>query len=192
MTRTMLILALAGVAVTFAGCNKAGSGEAKTEAAPAAEAIPTPGAGLWEQAMMGEGLPQITSTICLDAATASRGFGSDPKDVQCSERTFHRTADGWSFSSTCQMPSGGTVTSNGSVTGNVGSDYTVTLQSVTTGAAQAAMNGSHTMTVHAVRKGDCPAGMAPGEARISGMPGMPAGMKLPAGVKMPNMPSAPK
>lgn len=192
MNRTMLILAVAGLSLSLAACNKGGSGEAKTESAPAAaEAMPTPGAGLWEQTMMGEGLPQITSSICLDAATASAGFGKDPQDMPCTQREFHRTADGWTFSSTCTMPTGGTVKTTGTVAGNVGSDYTVTVQSETSGAPQAAANGARTMTVHAVRKGDCPAGMAPGEARISGMPNMPAGMsvKMP---NMPNMPGAPK
>jgi len=189
MNRTMFILVVAGASLTLGACSKTGSGEAKTEGAPAAaEAIPTPGAGLWEQTMMGEGLPQMTSSICLDATTASAGFGKDPKDMPCSQREFHRTADGWTFSSTCTMPTGGTVKSTGTVTGNVGSDYTVTLQSETSGAPQAAVNGSRTMTVHAVRKGDCPAGMAPGEARISGMPNMPSGMSI----KMPTMPTAPK
>lgn len=161
------------------------AGEAKpaSAAAPADLTMPKRKAGLWEQTMEmasaagGPGMHQV-STLCVDPASegemAAMGLQMS-KDIKCTEQRVTRTATGMEFSSVCPMGDSGTVASKGVMTGDFNASYKMDMVSTTTGAASEHMNGERRMTMTAVWKGPCPPDMKPGDIRLSGVPGMPAG-----------------
>lgn len=183
LTAAMTIGTLALAAL--AGCGK--KDEAATEKAPAAKAAadaatsavaaggpPARKAGLWEQTVTTAGIEQ-TTRVCLDAATDAKiqVWGGQATKDMCSEQQMTRNLDGsYSFSSVCDLGSGGKTTTKGSVKGDFGDRYTVEATSNTEGAAAPQMNGAHTMRLDAVWKGPCPEGFKPGD------------MELPGGMKM--------
>lgn len=190
--RTGLIFAAAALAAV-AGCNKR-SDEAKPgapagPAAPSAEspavqapAAATPAAptlppkrkaGLWEQTMSTSGMTQ-TSQLCVDAKVEERlgWWSQQASQGACSQNAFAPSAGGWTFSSTCNVGGGKTVT-KGVATGDFGSAYEHNMTSTTTGSPTTHMNGEHKMTMKAAWKGPCPAGMRPGDMVLS-----PGGMKI--------------
>jgi hypothetical protein len=188
MSRIGFALALTGSILALAACNKSGE-TAKTDAPASAGPVPTPAAGLWEQTMSGmPGMGDITMQVCLDAATAG-DYGASQTSGDCTRTPAARGLDGSiTFAVTCNTAAG-TVKSSGKVSGDVSRDYTVDMTMETTGAPTPEANGVRTMSLHAVHKGECPADMAPGKAKIMGMPAMPG---MPAGMKIPTMPTAPK
>ncbi len=188
MKRLIGISAVALVAL--AGCSKktdtaasaggAGAPAAATasDAKPAAlSAMPTRKAGLWEQTISSEQMHQTTK-MCLDDmteqkmkwwATESRG---DIKSMCPEQSMTPKLTGGWHVHSVCKMGDAGTVTSDGDVTGDFGSHYTMTMTSVTTGSAMAQANGTHKMTMEGSWKGACPPDMRAGDMV------MPGGMKI--------------
>lgn len=141
-------------------------GEAKT-AGSAAGVIPTRAPGLWSQTMTLGDYAQ-TSKLCLDAAAEKQVSLWGQGVSGCKPGPVQRTADGWSFSSSCDMGEGGVTTTHGTVKGDFAKAYRVEAQSTTTGAATAQMNGDHAMIIDAVNEGPCPAGFAPGDLEVAG------------------------
>ena len=177
--RTGLILATAALAAV-AGCNRktqeaaAPSAESPAAQAPAAgvAAAPTPPKrrpGLWEQTMSMSGMTQ-TSQLCVDAAVEQKlGWWSQQatRDM-CSQQSFAPGPGGtWTFSSTCNMGSGGVTVTRGVASGDFAQAYQLDMTSTTTGAGAPQMNGEHKMTMKAAWKGPCPAGMRPGDMVLS-------------------------
>jgi len=143
--------------------------------APAAPAsMPARKAGLWEQKIS---MPQMTQTtkMCLDAAfdQKMKVWGGAAGKSDCSEqRITPHLGGGWDFHSVCKMGESGTVTSDGSATGDFGSHYKVEVNSVTSGSPMPQANGPHKILIEADYKGPCPADMKPGDME------MPGGMKI--------------
>jgi len=186
MYRRMSVLAATALALTLAGCGKSGekappaaadgSGAATPVAAAPAAGPATPPhrkAGLWEQTVSTAGMTQ-TSRLCLDDKTEAElaWWGGQAGKSACEQTSITPAPGGWSFSSVCSMGSGGTVTSQGTATGDFGSHYVVEATSSTTGAGAPQMNGEHKMKIEASWKGPCPDGMRPGDMEL------PNGMKI--------------
>jgi hypothetical protein len=184
--RTGLILTAATLAA-LAACNKkseetaAPSAEAPAAQAPAAATTTAPAMppkrkpGLWEQTMSMSGMTQ-TSQFCVDAAVEERlGWWSQQatKDM-CTQNAFTPGPGGsWSFTSECDMGSGGKTVTKGVASGDFGSAYRLDMTSTTTGAGAPQMNGEHKMAMDAAWKGPCPADMKPGDMKL-----LPGGMKV--------------
>ena len=143
------------------------------EAAPAPPTLPQRRLGLWKQTVVGAGATQV-SRVCLDENAEAKLaiWGSQTGNNICVEQEVRPFASGWAFHSRCDMNSAGTVVSEGVATGDFNSKYAVEIQSTTTGATAAHMNGAHKISIQAQWQGSCPAGMAPGD------------MQLPNGVKI--------
>jgi len=178
--RLGLILTLSALSAV-AGCNRkseqaaAPSGESPTAQAPAVATATAPATppkrkpGLWEQTMAMSGMTQ-TSQFCVDAAVEQKlGWWSQQATKEmCTQTGFAPGAGGtWTFSSTCDMGSGGKTASKGVASGDFSSAYKLDMTSVTTGASAPQMNGEHKMTMQAAWKGPCPADMRPGDMKLS-------------------------
>ena len=181
MNRIAMSLALSATALTLVACGgKDGAANTKTgseAAAPAASAttMPLRKSGYWQQTMTAAGSKPVTMSMCLDAATAATmsAMGSQTSASQCSENSFQRGLDGkMTFHSTCNLGTGGIVKSSGEITGDFNSEYTMNIQSETTGAAVPQMNRATTMTMTAKWTGECPPDVKPGDMV------MPGGMKI--------------
>ena len=166
---------LALVALTLSACNKPASpskvgGEAAATKADAV-AIPARKAGLWEQTILHDGRPAMGPigskiSLCLDADTdrTISVFGRQASRDVCQRHVLTRGPDGsFAFSSSCALPSGGTVTSKGAASGDFASNYVVRTESDVSGAPFERMNGHHVMQMTATWKGPCPSGMKPGD-----------------------------
>jgi hypothetical protein len=146
-------------------------------AAPAQEAATPPARkpGLWEQKISSDET-QLVTRMCLDAATdakvkwwRSRTSGRSG----CAQETVTpHLGGGWQFHSVCSMGESGTVTSDGSATGDFSTHYKVEATAVTSGSAMPQANGAHRMSIEATWQGPCPADMKPGDMV------MPGGMKI--------------
>jgi hypothetical protein len=145
-----------------------------------AEAALTPPprkAGLWEQKIATARINQ-TVKMCLDESTdaklkwwgsqAPRGGRSDCAE----ERVTPHAGGGWDFHAVCKMGESGTVTSDGSATGDFSSHYKVEVTSVTAGSPMPEANGPHKTSIEATWEGPCPADMKPGDMAL------PGGMKI--------------
>ena len=192
---TMTFGAAAAVALlALGGCGK--KGEETTTVAlvkpvPAAPtAPPSRKAGLWEQKISTAGMNQ-TIKMCLDESVEQKmkWWGSQgPKsgNSDCAEQSITPHAGGgWDFHSVCKMGESGTITSDGSATGDFGSHYKVDVTSVTAGSPMAQANGTHKTTIEATWTGPCPADMKAGDMELPGgmrfntadaMSGKPPGM----------------
>jgi hypothetical protein len=195
MKRVILICGCAALAL--AACSK--STETKvtekttttSKAAPPPEAPtapPTRKAGLWEQTMT---TPQMTQTIkmCVDEATEANGpvWSTERHGgkTDCKEQSVTPTAGGVAFHSVCASGDGGTVTSDGTATGDFGSHYRVEVTSVTSGSSMPQANSAHKMSMDGVWKGPCPAGMKGGDME------MPGGMRVSTAGGAPHVESGP-
>jgi|GEM_PF-417789 len=193
MKRTILLCGCAALALS--ACSKkadttaapAAAGSTPVAAAPAGP--PTRKAGLWEQSMdMGQ--MKQTISMCADEASEAKtkwwstehGRGGQ---TECSEQSVTPTAGGWAFHSVCKMGDSGTVTSDGTATGDFGTHYKVEVTSVTAGAAMAQANGTHKVAIEATWKGPCPAGMKGGDMD------MPGGMRISTSGGAPHMETGP-
>lgn len=170
--------------LAMAACSRGGEEKSAQSAAPAKPAAvaqapaapaapPARKAGLWRQTVQTAGMTQ-TSRVCIDAAVEKQMsvWGQQVSGQVCSENTVTPAADGWSFTSRCDMGSGGNIVTTGVAKGDFDAAYRVTAKSTTTGAAAPQMNGEHDMTIEAVWEGPCPAGFAPGDMEL------PGGMKI--------------
>ncbi|MBL8556073.1 MAG: DUF3617 family protein [Phenylobacterium sp.] len=182
MRRVAVVCAtLTAGAVALAACSKkdetgASAGDAPAAAATAPAAMTAPPRrkpGLWSHTVQTAGMSQSTK-VCLDEDTDAKMtvWGQAASKEMCSEQSFAPAPGGFTFRSVCNMGSSGTITSNGSVTGDFGSAYTVKVKSSTAGAASAQMNGEHDMTLTARWEGPCPAGMKGGDVKVQ-IPGGP-------------------
>jgi hypothetical protein len=77
------------------------------------------------------------------------------------------------------MGGSGTVTSDGSATGDFSSHYKVEATAVTSGAPTPQANGAHKMSIEATWQGPCPADMKPGDMEMPG--GTKINMQNPTG-----------
>ncbi len=164
-------------ALALSGCGKpAGQAAAPKPAAapsiPIKLAMPTRKPGLWKQTISTSGMSQQTS-LCLDAAVQTKLslLGDGLGKSACQQTSYAPIPGGWSFSSTCNIGNGTTV-SQGTATGDFNSRYIVENESTTTGAPNARMNGAHKMSITAEWTGPCPTGMVPGDMTL------PGGMKV--------------
>ena len=161
--RTQLILISA--AALLAACSNsekaASDGETATPAA-AANAIPAPRPGLWQQTISGGQMPApMTVKMCVGPAVEGENAFTTPQPgVDCSENTVRSVPGGAEFRSVCATQ-GMTVTSEGKVTGDMQNSYKVDLKTGTAGPNVPAQMAAMTMTIDATRLGDCPAGAAP-------------------------------
>lgn len=179
------IALFAAIALALAACGQKDTAKAPAAgdtAAPASAtaqasgpvAMPTRKPGLWLQTVSMGDFKQSTR-LCLDAATdkSMSLWGAQATQEMCSQTQMSRGLDGSiSFSSTCDMGSGGKSTSKGVVKGDFNSKYTVEADTTTEGASAPQMNGSRKMTLEAAWQGPCPADFKPGD------------MELPGGMKM--------
>lgn len=189
---SLLALAACGKKTdTAASASANGTSATAVASAPAApEAPPSRKPGLWTQTMTSDVMNQ-TMKMCLDAAADQKlkfwGSSQAGKSTNCTEqKVTRRLGGGWDFHSVCQMGESGTITSDGSATGDFGSHYKVEVTAVTTGSPMAQANGTHKMTIEATWNGPCPADMKPGDMEMAGgmrintttggMTGGPAGM----------------
>jgi hypothetical protein len=176
---TLGILALAGCQKKPAETAAAAGGEAaKPAVANATASLGMRKAGLWSQTVHAQGVAQ-TMKMCVDAASLedAQYSGSQATKDMCSEQRVTPTTGGWSFHSVCRMGQGGTVTSDGTATGN-GDGYRMDITSTTTGSAMAQANGVHKMSLDAKWEGPCPANMRVGDVQLpGGMTINPAAMK---------------
>jgi hypothetical protein len=146
--------------------------------AAAQPAMPARKAGLWKQTVAsskgGQAQPPLVSTICMNAAVdkAMSVFGQNAGQSTCSSNTVTRTPAGYRFASVCKFAGAGTISSQGTASGDFNTNYKVVMNSVTTGAAMAAMNGASSTTITATYAGACPAGSKPGDMT------MPGGIKV--------------
>ena len=180
-----VVLVMGAAALALAACGKktdtAAGGTATAgapEAAKPAVAMeaPTRKAGLWEQTMSSGQMHQ-TMKLCLDDATEQKMKWYATENAggksTCQQATMApKLGGGWSFHSVCDLGQGGKVTSDGEATGDFGSHYVMTVNSVTTGSSMPQANGPHKITMEGAWKGACPAGMRPGDME------MPGGMRI--------------
>jgi hypothetical protein len=151
--------------------------------AVAQPAMPSRKAGLWQQTITtgkaGKPQPPMVTTICLDASVdkAMSVFSQGAGQQSCTSNSVTRAGAGYRFASTCKFAGAGVINTQGTVSGDFGSAYSVQMNSVVTGAAMAAMNGASATTIAAKWLGACPAGSKPGD------------MTMPGGIKV-NMMSA--
>jgi hypothetical protein len=168
----LLALAACGkkdAATSAGGASADASATASPAAAPKLMTPPERKAGLWEQTMHMAQMTQ-TSKICFDGEVNKKMslWGQQAGKDMCSQQSVTpKLGGGWTFSSTCQMGSGGTIHSEGEATGDFNSHYTVKVKSSTTGASAPQMNGEHEMLLEATWKGPCPADFKPGDMELS-------------------------
>lgn len=153
-------------------------------------ALPSRQPGLWETSISvkGEGQP-VTSQMCLDAATEARQsiWGGEMSRDMCEKYEMKRQADGsYAFNSTCNLGSGGVTRSQGRASGDLTSNYTISMKSTTSGAELEMMNRDQEFTVASRRLGACKPGQRGGDmfmhgrlvANVNDLPGMaPKGKK---------------
>jgi hypothetical protein len=183
-TRAATIVVLTcSVALGLAACQRreqpappASGAPAATTAAPAparpAPKGPTRAAGLWEMSISTADTDFVQTTqVCIDAAAdqdlAIWDTGSSRSRCSQSQVT-PRPGGGWTFAATCDMGSGGTVTTAGEAIGDFSRDYTVALESARQGAEVAHMNRTTRMTIKARRIGACAPGQKGGDTTVPG------------------------
>jgi hypothetical protein len=187
MKRTMTAascIAIAALGLSACGKKTGTAATGETTTATATASAPTPAApmtpptrkpGYWEQKIATAGMTQ-TIKMCIDQAVEQKmkWWGSQaPGKADCAEQTITpHLGGGWDFHSVCKMGESGTITSNGSATGDFSSHYKVEMHSQTSGSPMAQANGPHTTTIEATWTGPCPAGVKGGDME------MPGGMKI--------------
>lgn len=169
---TVSSLALAAVLMLGACSNDAETSAAGTSAAPAstqaAADLEHPRPGLWEQRMSNGSSAAFAAKFCIgepepgDNPFATGATGSE--DGDCTVDELRRTADGLHFRSVCRTSEGGTLSSEGQVTGDLKTAYRVDVSIKLDGAPVApGMPTESRVVVEARRLGDCPAGVEPGD-----------------------------
>src|SRR5258708_22435265 len=168
-------------ALALAACQKPPGGSASATAqsatAPASTgAIPHRRAGLWEQTMSENGKPigMGSMQMCVDAAMEAKTsvFSHQAQShaaSRCSATQASRGPDGsYSFSTTCSLPGGATMSTKGTASGDFNTGYQVHTETDTSGAGYAALNGHRVMEITGKWLGPCPAGMAGGDVQFAG------------------------
>jgi hypothetical protein len=165
MRAPLKILALAALAGA-AACHER---QPATNTAPVAlvATAPAPTPGLWIERVSDSHGAQV-SKICLDAAAATSFAALNTSLTgRCSRHDMAQAADGaWHFSTSCDMGQGGQVATEGVISGDFTSHYTVEARSQTVNAVQSAANGPGRVSADLRRAGDCPADMKPGDVLL--------------------------
>jgi hypothetical protein len=174
LTASLAVLALAACKKTETTNAPASGAPAAATTSPAAPAstFPQRQAGLWRMAISDGQQVNQTTEMCIDAATDKElsVMGQSMPKQACTDETMSRGLDGsWSFSSVCNMGTGGKTTTHGSASGDFSSHYVVRFDTMTEGAAVPQMNGKHAFTIDSTRTGPCPAGQVGGDVTIHGM-----------------------
>jgi hypothetical protein len=159
--------ALVSIVALLAACSN--SDADKTAAggvtAPAGQTVTlaTPQPGLWEQTVSGGPMPQaMTVKVCVgDTAPGSNPFSAPQAGVSCSDNRVKAIGGGAEFHTVCQTQ-GMNIVSDGKVSGNMRTAYTVAVTTKTTGPNVPPQMAEMSMAIDARRLGDCPAGVAPG------------------------------
>ena len=175
---------IGSAALALAACQKAGntggSGATATTPTPAATSsgLPTRRAGLWQQTISRQGASGPMNAmggmkICIDATTESKGaafarnMGQGRGDSPCPPPTISRGLDGnVTYAMTCQMGEGGTMTSKGTMSGDMSSAYHVHVETDVTGSQMPSMNGHRVTEIDGKWLGPCPTGMAGGDVQL--------------------------
>lgn len=194
----VLGLGVVVLAAALTGCgkkNEAADGRvAATEpaSAPAAAAQPKRKAGLWEQTMTTAG-HSMTTKVCTDEAfEAKTNVLANTAMPGACKQSVSPTPGGWSFSSQCDLGSGGQSASQGSVTGDFASRYEVKATTTVTGAAVPQMNRTSEIDIVAQYKGACPQGWAAGDVEMPGIGRVNAAAAMNSAHAAANLPPAPK
>ena len=180
--RTILVISSAALALAACQKSPAASGSATETATAGAPATPLAGgtprrrAGLWQQTIGAEGSATTMGTmkICVDAASETKAavFGHNmaahaPGGAHCNTSAPIRGLDGsYTFASTCTLPGGGSTINKGVLTGDLSSEYRIHVDTTTTGASIASLNGHHVVDMAGKWVGPCPAGMAGGDVEL--------------------------
>jgi hypothetical protein len=176
------VLLIGSAALALAACQKTtGASNAAASAASATPSASPAGSasgafriqpGLWQEAVTRDGRRLAIGGFktCIDETEATQASVFKPSGqtnaaaTDCTRPAPTRGPDGaFSFSTTCSLQGGGQRVTKGVASGDWSTGYHVDLQSDTTGAALANMNGHHTMTMDGKWLGPCPAGMAGGD-----------------------------
>jgi hypothetical protein len=149
-----------------------GAPAAQTPAAPTPPSAPKRRAGLWEMRMSSSDndTAMVTRFCTSDEVEAKVSvWGSQMTKDMCSQNSMTRNPDGsWSFSSRCDMGTGGVVSSTGTASGDFDKHYQVRSTSTTSGASVPQMNRTSTVTMDSSWMGACPADMKPGDMTLPG------------------------
>lgn len=177
--RTLTASAALVAAVSLAACQPAADGTETASADAAEDAASEASAsgdmvearlreGLWQTSMTADGSPAIVSRMCMDATMTAldAGQANQAQTEDCTQTTT-RTADGFDFTSRCDLGGGGVTETQGSLTGDFQTAYRMEATVTTTGAT--AMNGSSTIVTEAAYQGACPEGWRPGDVEIPGL-----------------------
>lgn len=145
-------------------------------ASPAgAQELPARKPGLWNVSVQMAGMPAaMGSQHCTDAKTDAdlqrKAMAGGP-DQKCTQKSFKRTASGFEMEAECSG-SEGKATMHSVASGDFNSAYTVD-NKIRFDPPRHGMREAQ-MKISAQHGGACPAGMLPGQVRMTGMPGMPA------------------
>ncbi len=158
-------------ALTAGACSKtADEGEKPAAAAPKVLETPHRKPGLWVQTTSVEGIGDIPALrLCLDKETDSKmaWWGQQGVRGGCSKNDVKRNLDGsWTFESVCQSEGNIRTTTTGTASGDFQSSFRVEAETTTEGAPIPDMNGTRKVTINYEWKGDCPAGMSPGDMKL--------------------------
>jgi hypothetical protein len=185
--RSLTVFVACGTLAAVTACGQKSETNKTAEAPKAATAsdpTPVPGAsapaptrwpkrkpGLWTQTMTLKSQNFTRSfRFCVDETSDEKmGLDTQGDDKRCQRKSMTRGADGsWTVISTCDMGPGGVSESTIHVAGDFNTRYVMEVTSVTTGAAQPAMNGEHKMGMTAEWQGACPAGWTGGDVEMPG------------------------
>ena len=155
-------------ALLASACSQAQEGAADRQPKPAAndsQKSYSPRSGLWEQTITSAtaGAP-VTFRVCsADDESDGNPFAPPSEEAgDCGKPTFNRTPTGVTFESTC-VSEDMTMTSKGTVTGDLGSRYEAMINIRMSGPAlPPGAPAESNVRVSARRIGDCPAGVEPG------------------------------
>ena len=186
MRISMSIGLAATVLAALTACSKPTAGGAGASAPGAApQAAPATGPvtlsdvpkrkpGLWTQtmSMAGPTAMHMTSQVCIDANSEAKMslLAQRTTGAQCGAPQMTRNLDGSiTFSSSCNMgPSGGTTHSSGVIKGDFNAQYTMEIDTQTTGSSVPEMNTPHHMTISAAWSGPCQPGQRGGDMILPG------------------------
>lgn len=126
--------------------------------------------GLWQITMSADGAQGLSTRVCMDermSAIDSAQNSTDAVGEDC-DQTTTRTADGFDFSSRCALADGSVTETQGTMTGDMQTNYRMQATVTTTGSTVAAANGTHEIVTQGAYQGACPEGWRPGDMELPG------------------------
>ncbi len=133
------------------------------------KSLPHQKLGLWQQGYTVGG-KNISDQVCLDAAAEAKlsALGAQLSNKACSSRQTTRNPNGsWHIDAICEVTPGLKTTSHIDVTGDFNTKFTAVINTTTTGAAIAAVNGAHRTVLVATWLGPCKPGQRGGDVIMS-------------------------